>query len=132
MDIHIDSGNLILSPYGYKGDFAYGAEVADNEKKDNLKTAQDNSLKTPESIISDIKDGIDKYFSLSHFHISNMSDYTTMKNTINDLVSVYGVSEIDAASIVQSLTHGEKSLETEEAEETEEMPVEVDQLTDEI
>jgi hypothetical protein len=56
-------------------------------------------------IIEDIKSGSDQYFSYKHFHSSNMADYSLMSSTINDMVAVYGISEEDAANIVQALTH---------------------------
>ena len=58
-----------------------------------------------DQIIKDIRSGKDKYFSYGHFHSSNMADYDTMKYTIEDIVAVYGISEVEAADIIQALTH---------------------------
>jgi len=60
-------------------------------------------------IIQSIKENRNQYFSYKHFCSENMSDYTLMQSTVNDLADVYGISEEDAADIVQSLTHGDES-----------------------
>ena len=67
-----------------------------------MKIAEKQSLL---KIINDIKTGTDKYFSYGHFDSSNMADYSMMSDTIRDMVSVYGISEEEAADIVQALTH---------------------------
>ena len=59
------------------------------------------------NIIARIKAGDDQYFGYEHFHVSNMSDYSIMSDTINDMVAVYNIDETQAADIIQSLTHGE-------------------------
>ena len=56
-------------------------------------------------IIQDIKSGEDEYFGYGHFHTSNMSDYTLMSSTIGDMVAVYNINEVEAADIIQALTH---------------------------
>lgn len=56
-------------------------------------------------IIDEIIAGENKYFSYSHFVVSNMSDYTLMSTTIQDLTAVYDINEVEAAEVVQSLTH---------------------------
>lgn len=58
-----------------------------------------------EEIIQSIKRDDNPYFGYRHFHSSNMSDYTMMKGTIEDLTDVYDIDEQEAASIVQALTH---------------------------
>lgn len=59
-------------------------------------------------IIKSIKENTNKFWDYDHFCSRNMSDYTLMKSTIEDLVAVYGISEEEAAAIVQSLTHKNK------------------------
>lgn len=61
-------------------------------------------MKTKE-IIKSIVEGKNEYFGYSHFDASNMADYTLMSCTINDLASVYDINEVQAAEIIQSLTH---------------------------
>ena len=56
-------------------------------------------------IIKSIKENTNKFWNYGHFCSRNMTDYTLMKSTIEDLVAVYGISEEEAAIIVQSLTH---------------------------
>ena len=34
-----------------------------------------------------------------------MADYTLMSTTIEDMVAVYDINEVEAADIIQSLTH---------------------------
>ena len=58
-----------------------------------------------QEIIDKIKKGEDEYFSYEHFCLDNMSDYNTMKWTIEDMMSVYNITEVEAAEIVQVLTH---------------------------
>ena len=58
-----------------------------------------------EEIIDSIVAGENEYFDHAHFHSSNMADYTLMSTTIEDLVSVYPINEVEAADVVQSLTH---------------------------
>jgi len=60
---------------------------------------------TQEGIIQSILKGENQYFSYKHFSLSNMSDYTLMKSTIEDICNVYGIDEVIAADIVQKLTH---------------------------
>lgn len=69
------------------------------------KSQDDNDTPNTAEIIASIKDGSNTYFGYSHFDESNMADYTLMSTTIRDLRDVYGISEEDAADIVQSLTH---------------------------
>ena len=57
------------------------------------------------NLIAEIIAGENKYFSYSHFVVSNMSDYTLMSATIQDIATVYDINEVDAVEIVQSLTH---------------------------
>jgi len=49
--------------------------------------------------------GTDKYFGYSHFDASNMADYTLMSSTIEDMVAVYHINEVEAAEIISYLTH---------------------------
>jgi len=60
---------------------------------------------TSEEIIESILKKENPYFSYKHFSLSNMSDYTLMKSTIEDLSNVYNIDEVVAAEIVQKLTH---------------------------
>ena len=69
------------------------------------KAQDDNDTPNAAEIIASIKDGSNPYFGYSHFDASNMADYSLMSATIRDLRDVYGISEEDAADIVQSLTH---------------------------
>lgn len=57
------------------------------------------------SIINSIVGGHDPYFGYSHFALGNMKDYTLMSSTINDIAQVYDINEVEAAEIVQTLTH---------------------------
>ena len=61
-------------------------------------------LSKTEKIIEDIVSGKDIYYGYAHFHISNMSDYSMMSDTISDMCQVYDIEESQAAEIVQSLT----------------------------
>jgi len=65
-----------------------------------IKTAQSNIDK----IINDIRKGIDPFFGMSHFHASNMADYTLMSNTISDLMDVYGINEQAKSGISSKFT----------------------------
>ena len=56
-------------------------------------------------IMDNIINGTDEYFGYSHFHASNMADYTLMSATIEDMVSVYDINEIQAGEIISLLTH---------------------------
>ena len=56
-------------------------------------------------IEKDIIEGTDEYFGYSHFDASNMADYTLMNSTISDMVTVYGINEVEAAEIISTLTH---------------------------
>jgi len=56
-------------------------------------------------LIDEIVSGENKYFSYAHFVVSNMSDYTLMSTTIQDIATVYDINEVEAADVVQSLTH---------------------------
>lgn len=56
-------------------------------------------------IKEDIISGKDEYFGYSHFDASNMADYTLMSTTIEDMVAVYGINEVEAAEIIEYLTH---------------------------
>ena len=56
-------------------------------------------------IEKNIIEGTDEYFGYSHFDSSNMADYTLMSTTIEDIASVYGISEEEAGEIVANLTH---------------------------
>ena len=47
----------------------------------------------------------DKYFGYGHFDKSNMADYTLMSTTIEDMVAVYNIDEVEAAEIITHLTH---------------------------
>jgi len=58
-----------------------------------------------ENLINEIIAGENKYFSYSHFAVSNMSDYTLMSYTIQDLTSVYPIDEVEAVEIIEALTH---------------------------
>jgi hypothetical protein len=58
-----------------------------------------------QQIQEDIISGKDCYFGYSHFHASNMADYTLMSSTISDMCQVYEIEESQAAEIVQALTH---------------------------
>jgi len=58
-----------------------------------------------EKLIEEIIDGENKYFSYSHFAASNMSDYTLMSYTIQDLTSVYPIDVVEAVEIIEALTH---------------------------
>ena len=60
---------------------------------------------TIDKIIGDITAGRDKFFGLGHFHNSNMADYTLMSNTINDMVAVYDIDEVEAGLIIEALLH---------------------------
>jgi hypothetical protein len=62
-------------------------------------------LSKTEKIIEDIISGKDIYFSYSHFHASNMADYTLMHSTIEDMTTVYDINEVEAAEIISQLTH---------------------------
>ena len=73
---------------------------------DNIKTAQKVDIA---EIIKSIKERRNEYFSYNHFSTSNMSDYSLMQSTIEDLVSLYGINEVDAGEIVQALTHNKTS-----------------------
>jgi len=68
-------------------------KIIDNMKKDKNRI---------EKIINSIKENKNEYFSKSHFHISNMSDYTLMEYTIKDLIILYDIQETDAAEIIES------------------------------
>ena len=59
-----------------------------------------------EKIIVNIRNGSDRYFGYGHFHQSNMADYMLMSTTIEDMVNVYGINEVEAADIISTLTHG--------------------------
>ena len=69
-----------------------------------MKKAQQDTP-TTEEIIDSILKGENPYFSYKHFLSSNMSDYSLMKGTIEDLRDVYDIDELVAADIVQKLTH---------------------------
>jgi len=56
-------------------------------------------------IVEQIKSSTDPYFGYGHFHVSNMADYTLLSNTINDMLSVYDITEEEAMVIIQKLTH---------------------------
>jgi len=58
-----------------------------------------------EEIIDSIIKGENEYFGYEHFDSSNMADYTLMSTTIEDLVSVYPINEVEAADIIATLTH---------------------------
>ena len=58
-----------------------------------------------ENLINEIIAGENKYFSYSHFAVSNMSDYTLMSYTIQDLTSVYPIDVVEAVEIIEALTH---------------------------
>ena len=58
-----------------------------------------------QKIIESIVNGTNEYFGYSHFHSSNMADYTLMNSTIGDLTSVYPIEESQAGEIIQALTH---------------------------
>ena len=62
-------------------------------------------------IVEDITSGQDKYFGMGHFHISNMTDYTLMSSTIEDMINVYDINEVQAADIIQALTHNQPADE---------------------
>jgi hypothetical protein len=56
-------------------------------------------------IIAEIRAGTDKFFGVAHFHNSNMADYTLMSSTIEDMVAVYDINEVEAGEIIQALTY---------------------------
>jgi len=56
-------------------------------------------------LIKAIMDGTDPYYGYGHFDTSNMADYGLMSDTINEMVSVYGINEEQAAQIIEALTH---------------------------
>jgi hypothetical protein len=60
---------------------------------------------TKEDVIKGIVDNTDNYFGYAHFHSSNMVDFTLMSATIEDMVAVYGINEVEAADIIQALVH---------------------------
>ena len=81
--------------------FADGGEPYTDEEMDLIEADK------VKKILQDIRSGKDPYFGLSHFHESNMSDYSMMSETIRDMTSVYGIDETNAMSIIQTLTHSD-------------------------
>jgi hypothetical protein len=84
--------------------FIIGRETLGPAQEISWKKAQQNTP-TTEEIINSILKGENPYFSYKHFLSSNMSDYSLMKGTIEDLRDVYDIDELVAADIVQKLTH---------------------------
>ena len=80
-----------LEAHKYMGGFC----VYCNEPKPHDKT----------SIVNSIMSKHDPYFDYAHFALGNMKDYTLMSSTINDIAQVYDINEVEAAEIVQELTH---------------------------
>lgn len=76
-----------------------------NLKHNSLAKKAQQDTPTTEEIIKSILKGDNPYFSYKHFSLSNMSDYSLMKGTIEDLCSVYEMDEVTAADLVQTLTH---------------------------
>ena len=101
MYTHLDNGNNII-------DISH------------LKTSQQEK-DSVSKIIDSISSGNNENFDLSAFHNSNMSDYDLMKGIIYDLTSMYNIDEVDAAYIIQSLSHGKELEDAEDdLEEVEE------------
>lgn len=70
------------------------------------KTAQSGTI--ARELIDEIRNNKNKWFDYSHFDVSNFPDYESIKTAVEDIVSVYNISESDAAEVVNSLIHGEK------------------------
>ena len=66
---------------------------------------EQNYIDTIQTIENRIIKGDDDYFGYSHFHCSNMADYTLMSYTIKDMVNVYDITEEQAVEIISHLTH---------------------------
>jgi len=76
------------------------------------KTAQSSTI--ARELIDEIRNNKNKWFNYSHFDVSNFPDYESIKTAVEDLVSVYNISDSDAAEVVNSLIHGERVQEDSE------------------
>lgn len=70
------------------------------------KTAKSKAIAS--ELVEEIKSGKNKWFGYSHFDISNFPDYDSIKTAVEDIASVYNISDSDAVEVVNSLLHGEK------------------------
>jgi len=92
-----------------------GAKKKRQRGKNEIKETHRPSV---EDVMKEITDGNNKYYGYSHFDTSNMADYQTMSDTINDLESVYGFSPEQGAEIVQGLTHDHNKIKEDNEEYT--------------
>jgi hypothetical protein len=108
MNIYVDNGTILLQSDGL---------YTEAQDKSNILT----------DIIDSIRSGTNQYWGLGHFHISNMSDYDMMSSTVDDLVSIYDINELQAADIISALTHGDATENEDNFEDDivgEEIPTE--------
>jgi len=85
--------------------YADGGEPYTDEEMELMKKQDESKKDKISEIINSIREGRNEYYSYSHFSLDNMHDYTLMSSTINDLAAVYHIDEVQAADIVQALTH---------------------------